>query len=200
VETALTNNGNLDHRHHISHIQLFDPEEIPRFRELGVVANFQPLWATADPYITDLTLPFIGPDRGRWLYPIGSLFSSGAVVAFGSDWDVSTANPLAEIEVALTRRGVSNEEWDVFIPEERIKLHDALAAFTINAAYVNHLEDRTGSIEVGKLADLIVVDRNLFAIEPAEISESRVLLTLLGGESVHGDLTSIGAQIGRGDH
>ena len=75
----------------------------------------------------------------------------------------------------------------------------ALAAFTINAAYVNHLEDRTGSIEVGKLADLIVVDRNLFAIEPAEISESQVLLTLLGGEPVHGDLTSIGAQMGRDD-
>jgi len=200
LETALSENGNLDHRHHISHIELFDPEDIPRFRELGVVANFQPLWATADPYITDLTLPFIGPDRGRWLYPIGSLFGSGAVVAFGSDWDVSSANPLAEIEVSLTRKGFSDEDWDVFIPEERIQLQDALAAFTINAAYVNHLEDRTGSIEVGKLADLIVIDRNLFAIEPAEISESRVLLTLLGGEPVYGDLTSIGAQMSRGDH
>jgi predicted amidohydrolase YtcJ len=199
VEAAQTSNGKRDHRHHISHIQLFDPEDIPRFRELGVVANFQPLWATADPYITDLTLPFIGPERGRWLYPIGSLFSSGAVVAFGSDWDVSTPNPLEEIEVALTRRGATDEDWDVFIPEERIQLHDALAAFTINAAYVNHLEDQTGSIEVGKLADLVVVDRNLFAIEPTEISDARVLLTLLGGEPVHGDFGSIGAQRGSGD-
>jgi predicted amidohydrolase YtcJ len=198
VESARIANGNLDHRHHISHIQLFDPEDIPRFRELGVVANFQPIWSTADPYITDLTLPFIGPERGRWLYPIGSLFSSGAVVAFGSDWDVSTPNPLAEIEVALTRKGISNEGWDAFIPEERIQLHEALAAFTINAAYVNHLEDRTGSIEVGKLADLIVIDRNLFAIKPSEISKSRVLLTLLGGEPVHGDLAPIGAQTGSG--
>ena len=193
VESARTHNGNLDHRHHISHIELFDPKDIPRFRELGVIANFQPLWATADPYITELTLPFIGPDRGRWLYPIESLYSSGAVVAFGSDWDVSTANPLEEIEVAVTRRGASGEGWDAFIPEERIELRDALAAFTINAAYVNHLEDRTGSIEVGKLADLVVVDRNLFAIEPAEISESRVILTLLGGKPVYGDLMSIGA-------
>jgi len=194
VEFARIANGSLDHRHHISHLQLFDPEDIARFRELDVVANFQPLWATADPYITDLTLPFIGPERGRWLYPIGSLFSSGAVVAFGSDWDVSTANPLEEIEVALTRTGVSDEGWDVFIPEERIRLHDALAAFTINAAYVNHLDDRTGSIEVGKLADLVVIDRNLFAIQPAEISESRVLLTLLAGKPVHGDLVAVGAQ------
>jgi len=194
VEEARKANGDLDHRHHISHIELFDPEDIPRFRELGVVANFQPLWATADPYITELTLPFIGPERGRWLYPIGSVFRSGAVVAFGSDWDVSTANPLEEIEVALTRMGPSDEGWEVFIPEERIGLQDALAAFTIDAAYVNHLEDRTGSIEVGKLADLVVLDRNLFAIEPAEISNARVLLTLLGGKPVYGDFQSIGAK------
>jgi predicted amidohydrolase YtcJ len=194
VESARIANGSLDHRHHISHIELFAPEDIARFRELDIVANFQPLWATADPYITELTLPFIGPERGRWLYPIGSLFRSGAVVAFGSDWDVSTANPLEEIEVAVTRKGPGDEEWDVFIPEERIALHDAIAAFTINSAYVNHLEDRTGSIEVGKLADLIVIDRNLFAIEPAEISESRVTLTLVGGEVVHGDLLSTFAQ------
>ncbi|MDX1390681.1 MAG: amidohydrolase family protein, partial [Acidobacteriota bacterium] len=179
VEAARAANGNLDNRHHISHIELFDPADIPRFRELDVIANFQPLWAYADPYITELTLPFIGPERGRWIYPIGSLFRSGAVVAFGSDWDVSTPNPLEEIEVALTRRGTADEEWDVFIPEERIELHDALAAFTINAAYVNHLEEQTGSIEVGKLADLVVIDRNLFAVEPSEISEAHVLVTLL---------------------
>ncbi len=198
VERAQQLNGGRHNRHHISHIELFDPDDIPRFRELGVVANFQPLWATADPYITDLTLPFIGPERGRWLYPIGSVLRSGAVVAFGSDWDVSTANPLEQIEVALTRRGPGDEDWDVFIPEERIGLHDALAAFTINAAYVNHLEDRTGSIEVGKLADLVVIDRNLFAIEPAEISNARVLLTLIGGEPVYGDPGSIGARMRRG--
>jgi len=194
VERARIANGDLDHRHHISHIELIHPDDIPRFRELGVVANFQPLWAFDGPYITDLTLPFIGQQRGRWLYAIGSLFDSGAVVAFGSDWDVSSANPLEEIEVALTRRGPSGEKGDVFIPEERIELRDALAAFTINAAYVNHLEAETGSIEAGKLADLIVIDRNLFEIEPAEISEARVLLTLLGGEPVYGDLDSISAR------
>ncbi len=188
VEAARKKNGNRGNRHHISHIQLFHPTDIPRFRELDVVANFQPLWALADEYITDMTIPFLGPERSRWLYPIGSLVDSGAVVAFGSDWSVSTANPFEEIEVALTRMGPKGETTEPFLPEERIDLPTALAAFTINAAYVNSLEKETGSIEIGKFADLIVVDRNLFSIEPSEISESKVLLTLLEGAPVHGDL------------
>jgi predicted amidohydrolase YtcJ len=189
IEAARKSNGDRGNRHHICHLQLFDPADIPRFRELGVVANFQPLWAYADEYITDLTIPFLGPERSRWLYPIGSLLRSGAVVAFGSDWSVSSPNPLEEIEVALTRMGSEGETETPFLPEERIDLPSALAAFTINAAYVNGMEDRTGSIEVGKLADLIVLDRNPFEVEPAEISEITVLLTLLGGEPVHGDLS-----------
>jgi hypothetical protein len=193
IEAARAANGNRDNRHHISHLELIDPQDIPRFRELGAVANFQPFWATSDPYITELTMPYVGPERGRWLYPIESVFRSGGVVAFGSDWSVSTANPLPQIEVAITRRGAAEEDWETFIPEERVDLHDALAAFTINAAYVNHLEDETGSIEVGKLADLVVLDRNLFEIDPAEISEAEVLLTLSGGEAVYGDLSSLEA-------
>jgi hypothetical protein len=194
VETARLANGTSDGRHHISHIQLFDPDDIPRFRELDVVANFQPAWAYADAAITELTIPFIGPERARWNYPIGSVLRSGAVVAFGSDWSVSTPNPLEEIQVAVTRKGTEGGEWEVFIPEERIDLHDALAAFTINAAYVNHQEDRTGSIEVGKLADLVVLDRNLFEVEPSEISQAQVVLTLLGGKPVHGDLATLEAR------
>ncbi len=186
VEAARTSNGFRGNRHHISHIELFDPADIPRFRELGVVANFQPLWAFADEYITDLTLPFLGPERSRWIYPIRSLQDSGAVVAFGSDWNVSSANPFEEMEVAVTRMGPDGETDTPFLPGERIDLASALAAFTINAAYVNGLEDRTGSIEVGKLADLIVVDRNPFEVAPSELSELRVELTLLEGEAVHG--------------
>jgi predicted amidohydrolase YtcJ len=189
VEAARKSNGDRGNRHHICHLQLFDPPDIPRFRELGVAANFQPLWAYADEYITDLTIPFLGPERSRWLYPIGSLLRSGAVVAFGSDWSVSSPNPFEEIEVALTRMGSEGETETPFLPEERIDLPSALAAFTINAAYVNGMEDRTGSIEVGKLADLIVLERNPFEVEPAEISEITVLLTLLGGQPVHGDLS-----------
>ena len=189
IEAARTRNGDRGNRHHISHIELFDPADIPRFRQLDVVANFQPLWAYADEYITDLTIPFLGPERSRWIYPIGSLFDSGAVVAFGSDWNVSSANPFEEMEVAVTRMGPNGETDVPFLPSERIDVASALAAFTINAAYVNGLDDRTGSIEVGKLADLIVVDQNPFAVPPSELSELRVLLTLLEGEPVHGDLS-----------
>jgi predicted amidohydrolase YtcJ len=192
VEAARRANGARDSRHHMSHIELFHPSDIARFRALGAIANFQPLWAYADPYMTDLTLPFLEPERQRWLYPIASVLKSGAVVAFGSDWSVTSANPLEEIEVAVTRMGAHGETKAPFIPEERIDLRDAIAAFTLNAAYVNFQEDRTGSIEEGKLADLVVLDRNLFAIPPEQISEVKVLLTLFGGRPVHGD-TSLGA-------
>ncbi|TFG94817.1 MAG: amidohydrolase [Myxococcales bacterium] len=188
VEAARTQNGERANRHHISHLQLFDPVDIGRFRELGVVANFQPLWAYADGYITDLTIPFLGPERSRWLYPIGSLVRSGAIVAFGSDWSVSSANPFEAMEVAITRMGPDGESDAPFLPGERIDLPTALAAFTIKAAYVNGIDDATGSIEVGKLADLIVLDRNPFEVPPAEISEIEVLLTLFAGAPVHGDL------------
>jgi len=192
VEAARDTNGVRDSRHHISHIQLFHPDDIPRFRQLGVVANFQPLWAYSDPYITELALPFLYPGAARWNYPIGSLVRSGAVVAFGSDWSVSSANPLEEMEVAVTRMNADGSNTEPFVPEERIDLRDAIAAFTINAAYVNFQEDSTGSLEPGKLADLIVIDRNLFEIDPTELSEAKVLLTLLDGQPVHGDLESLG--------
>lgn len=189
VEAARSANGALGHRHHIAHLELIDPQDIPRFQALDVVANFQPLWAYADDYITDLTIPFIGPKRARWIYPIASVLHTGAVVAFGSDWSVSSANPFEQIETAVTRMGALGETETPFISEERIDLAPAIAAFTINAAYVNHLEAQTGSIEVGKSADLVVLDRNLFRIDPTALSDTRVLLTLLEGEPVYGDLS-----------
>jgi len=191
VEAARRANGNLGHRHHIAHLELIDPADIQRFRELGVTANFQPLWAYADPYITELTIPFIDPERSRWLYPIGSVYRSGAVLAFGSDWSVSSANPFEQIETAVTRMGALGETTTPFLPAERIDLPEAIAAFTTNAAYVNRSDSETGSIEVDKLADLIVLDRNLFAIPPDEISETKVLLTLFEGRVVHGDLEAL---------
>ncbi len=187
VEAARDANGERGNRHHVSHLEIIDPADIPRFRELGVAANFQPLWAYADEYITELTIPFIGPERSRRLYPIGSVYRSGALLAFGSDWSVSTANPFPQLEVAVTRRNPDDAGDAAFLPEQRIALPEAIAAFTINAAWVNGLETETGSVEVGKAADLIVLDRNLFEIEPSALSETRVLLTLLGGEAVHGD-------------
>ena len=191
IEAARKANGDLGHRHHIAHLEVIQPADVPRFRELGVTANFQPLWAFADPYITDLTLPFMGKERAQWIYPIRSLERSGAVVAFGSDWSVSSANPMEEIEVAVTRMGPFGETKTPFLPSERIDLPEAIAAFTINAAYVNRHETETGSIEVGKLADLAILDRNLFDIPAGEISDAKVLITLFEGKAVHGDLGTL---------
>jgi hypothetical protein len=190
VEVAIAANGRRDARHHIAHLQLIHPLDIPRFGELGVVANFQPYWASPDESLTELFLPFIQHETARWIYPIGSVQRSGAVVAFGSDWNVTSPNPLLGIETAVTRADPYDEIPGVLLPDERIDLHDALAAYTIHNAYLNHQEDRTGSIEVGKLADLVVLDRNLFEIEASEIADAKVLLTLLGGEPVYGNLDS----------
>ncbi len=187
VEHARNVNGPLGNRHHISHLQVIHPDDIPRFAALDVVANFQPLWANADEYVTEMNVPDLGEERVGWMYPILSIEKTGATVAFGSDWSVSTANPYAEMETAITHLGAFDEPYPEFIPEERISLQSAIEAFTINAAFVNKQEKETGSIEVGKLADLIVLDQNLFDIAPSKISDTKVLLTLFGGKPVLGD-------------
>jgi len=191
VESARTANGDQGHRHHISHIQLIHPDDQPRFRKLGVVANFQPLWAYADDYITELTLPFVSRETAKYLYPIASMEKNGAVIAFGSDWSVSSANPFEEMETAITRMDALSEAKAPWMPEERLFLPEALAAFTINAAYTNRDEKNSGSLEVGKRANLAVLDRNLFEIAPTEMSDTKVLVTLFEGNPVHGDLGAL---------
>ncbi len=191
VKAARLENGARGNRHHVSHLQIIDPADIPRFKELDVVANFQPLWAYADKYITELTIPFIGEERTRWMYPIRSVEDAGGMIAFGSDWSVSSANPFQQIETAVTRQAATGDPEEVFIPGERISLETAIAAFTINAAFVNKHEQDTGSVEVGKFGDLIVLDQNLFEIAPADISNTRAVLTLLEGEVVHGSLVEL---------
>ncbi len=180
-------NGPKDLRHHIAHLELIDPADIPRFKALGAVANFQPLWAYADPYITKLTLPILGPARSRWLYPIASVLRTGAVVAGGSDWPVSSANPLEAIQVAVTRRGPADPPGPAWIPEETADLASMIAAYTANGAYLSHEEGVRGSIAAGRLADLVVLDRNLFKIAASEIHAARVLLTLFGGKEIFRD-------------
>ena len=178
----------------LAHIELFDPADLPRFRREGVIASAQPLWAQADEYITDLTEPALGPARSRWLYPLGTLLASGAIVAGGSDWSVSSLNPLEGIQVALTRRAPEAPAGPAWLPQEQARLPEMLAAYTIGSAFAARLERETGSLEVGKLADVIVLDRNLFELAPTEIHKARVLLTLLGGRTVYRDSTALRAE------
>ena len=191
IEEAFYENGPLGNRHHISHLQVIHPDDIPRFGEIDAIANFQPLWIGYSDYIRELNVPAIGAERVSWMYPIRSVMASGGKVAFGSDWSVSTANPFEQIEVAVTHGSIDDASEPPFIPEERIDLEPAIVAFTINAAYLNKHDDRTGSIEVGKLADLVVTDQNLFDIDPTEISETKVLLTLFAGRPVYGDMDAL---------
>ncbi len=184
LEAAEKANGRRDARHHIAHIELIEPPDIPRFRRLGVVANFQPFWANGDKYITEMTEPTLGPERSRWLYPIASVIAAGAVTAFGSDWSVSSMNPLDGIEVAVTHREPSKGPGPAWLPQEQISLPEAIAGYTIRGAYLDFTEKETGSIEVGKAADLIVLDKNLFEIPPSRIHEAKVLWTLLEGKEV----------------
>lgn len=173
-----------DLRHTITHLELIDPADLPRFRRLGVVANFQARWANGDEYLTRLTEPALGPERSRWLYPIASLVRTGALVSGGSDWSVSSLDPLEAIEVGITHREPGDTLSPPWHPAERVDLATMLALYTINAAWQLHLERETGSIEEGKRADLIVLDRNLFEIPAGQIHRARVMRTLLEGRTV----------------
>ncbi|HEY9868890.1 MAG TPA: amidohydrolase [Candidatus Obscuribacterales bacterium] len=186
-EAAQRANGRRDARHHIAHLQLVHPDDLPRFRQLGIIANFQPYWCQRDDYVARLTEPKLGPERSKRLYPIRSMVKTGALIAAGSDWPVSSMNPLDAIQVAVTRRDLESESGEPWLPDEVVDLPTILAAYTINGAYVNWQENDTGSIETGKAADLIVIDRNLFAIPAHEIHKCRVLLTLLAGKEVFRD-------------
>jgi predicted amidohydrolase YtcJ len=188
IEAARHANGWTDGRHHLAHVQLVHPDDLPRFRAQGVIANAQMLWAAHDPQMDELTIPFLGPERSSWQYPFGSLAASGATLCAGSDWPVSTPDPLQQMHVGVHRApppgyvyGVSSDE--PFLPDERLTLAQAIRAFTMGSAYVNHLDDDTGSLEVGKLADLVVLSEDLFALDSP--TDARVLLTLVGGSTVY---------------
>jgi predicted amidohydrolase YtcJ len=186
-QAAAEANGRRDSRHQIAHLQFVHPDDRSRFRRLGVVANAQPFWACLDGYMRELTLPFLDPERTGWQYPWASLRRAGAVLAFGSDWTVSTANPLLELEVAVNRVAPDDRGGEPFLPQERLDLPAALDAFTIGSAYALRLEAETGSIQPGKLADLAVLDRDPFDPAAGPVGDARVLATLVEGEPVHTD-------------
>ncbi|HKH88609.1 MAG TPA: amidohydrolase, partial [Acidimicrobiales bacterium] len=195
VESARAANGPSGLRHHVAHLQVVHLDDVERFAGLGVVANFQPLWACGDEQMMELTVPFLGPERSALQYPIGSLQSRSVPIAFGSDWPVSTPNPFAEMHVAVTRVAPAGARFGAdpgsvdeapFLPDERIDLASAVRAFTLGSAYVNHLEAETGSIEPGKRADLAVIDRNLFEVDELDggVAAAQVIVTMVEGEVV----------------
>jgi len=186
---ARRHNGPRDARPIITHLELVDSSDIPRFAELGVVASFQSLWAYRDSYIRDLTEPVLGPARSRWLYPIGSLARAGAHLAGASDWSVSSMNPLEAIQVAVTRRDPEAPPGPAWLPEQTVTLAEMLGAYTLGGAWAAHEEATNGTLEPGKDADLIVLDRNLYRIPITEVHAARVLLTLLDGRVVFRDST-----------
>jgi predicted amidohydrolase YtcJ len=180
-------NGHTDTRPHIAHLQVIQPADVPRFGTLGAAATMQALWAYHEPQMDELTIPFLGPERTAWQYPFGSLQATGAQLAAGSDWPVTTANPFHALQVAVTRLpppGEGSGAEEPFLPVQRLDLATAFDAYTIGSAYVNRAEQETGSIEAGKLADLVVVDRDPFAGSDSEIGSVRVLATYVDGAPV----------------
>ncbi len=185
VEAARTANGMTDTRPHLAHLQLVDPADWPRFGALGAGANIQPLWARNEAQMTELTLPFLPPERHAVQYPFRSLQRAGARLVGGSDWTVSTPDVMQQVEVAVRRIDPDHRDNVVFLPDERLDLASALRAYTMGGAWANHLDDVTGSIEVGKLADLVVLDRDLAGEREDRIGDARVGLTLIEGQTVY---------------
>ncbi len=181
IEHAREVNGWRDTRPHLAHLQIVDPEDVPRFRKLGATANAQPLWAVAEEAMTELTIPFIGPERATRQYPWRSLLDAGATLAMGSDWPVTTADVMAQIGVAVSR--MTEDTHEAFLPEQRVGVLDALAAFTSGSAYVNHIDHTTGTIEVGKRADLVLLGAD--PLDTEAIAGIEVDMTMVGGEVVY---------------
>ena len=182
-EYSRRQNGAGDGRDQIAHLELVDPADFARFKSLGVIANLQLLWAERDPYIVNATLPYIGPERSKYLYPARSLRDAGALIAGGSDWNVSSFDAFEAMEHAITRAQARGKP--PLLPEQSITIQDMVDAYTINAAFALKQEHTTGSLEPGKRADLIVIDRDVFSIDPAELHSTRVLSTYLDGREVY---------------
>jgi len=186
-EAARKANGDRNNRHQICHLQMIDPVDAPRFGELNVMATFQPYWAYEDSY-KPFVRKILGNERTeRTNYLLGSVHRSGGRLVGGSDWFVTSLNPLDAISVGVRRMDptLADGEGPVFNASECVALDTMIAAYTINGAYANHRENQLGSIEVGKLADLIVLDKNLFEVPEADIAKVKVQLTLLEGEEVY---------------
>ena len=184
-ENAAKANHTSDRRHRIEHIETISAEDIPRFAKLGVIASMQPLHAYPDADTLEVWLKSAGPDRASRAWPWHSISAAGGRLAFGSDWNVVTLNPLEGLQNAVTRQTVEGKPEGGWIPKERISLAQAVEAYTIGAAFAGHREKTEGSIETDKLADLIIVSQNIFEIDPHKIKDTKVVLTMVGGRVVY---------------
>ena len=168
-------------RHHIAHLQLIHPDDVPRFAELGVSANMQMLWASLDEQMRELTIPFLGAERATWQYPFGRLHATGAHLGAGSDWPVSTANPLEAIHVGVNRASAGDPE--PFLPEQALSLETAFAAYTSGSARLNGRTE-AGVLRPGAVADVVTLDRDPFVEPVTEICSARVTSTWIDGVRV----------------
>ncbi len=188
VEAARRASGGQGGRHHLAHLQVIHPDDIPRFSRLSATANIQPLWATHEPQMDDLTIPFLGERRSAWQYPFRSLRNAGSQLCAGSDWPVSSPNPLWGAHVAVNRSlpaDAGGHGRDPFLPQQRLDLAAILAAYTAGSARVNGLDAVTGSIRKGLDADFAVVDADLRHIGDHEICRAAVTATWVRGERVY---------------
>ena len=188
IEAARTANPGSGLRHHLAHLQLIHPDDIPRFARLGATANIQALWATHEPQMDELTIPFLGERRSGWQYPFASLLKSGAPMCAGSDWSVSSPNPLWAAHVAVNRsipERPGTSPGDPFLPEQAISRKAMLAAYTSGSARINGLENETGSVRPGLDADFAIVDADLAHLPDGEIWQASVTTTWIRGEAVY---------------
>jgi predicted amidohydrolase YtcJ len=184
VAAARAANGD-GQRHHLAHLQVVHPDDVGRFAQLGATANIQALWAAHEPQMDELTIPFLGERRSAWQYPFRSLHDSGAALCGGSDWPVSSPNPLWAAHVAVNRvvpdgHGRGND--DPFLPEQQLDLTTFLSAYTSGSARINGLESTAGAVRAGLDADFAVVDADLSRIDRHEIGQAAVQQTWIRGE------------------
>jgi predicted amidohydrolase YtcJ len=184
-QNAAAVNHTQDARPRIEHIETISAQDIDRFGKLGVIASMQPLHSYPDEDTLDIWARNIGPERAKRAWVWRSIEDKGGALAFGSDWPVVTLNPWRGVQTALTRQTDEGKPEYGFVPQQRLSLDDTLRGYTIGAAFAGHREKSEGSIEAGKLADFIIIDRNLFLIEPTEIGKTEVLLTMVGGKVVY---------------
>jgi predicted amidohydrolase YtcJ len=185
LELARNLNGVWDSRHSVTHLHLVDCSDIKRFKELEIVGLPQPFWFKVDEYYHELALPYLGKERADRQYPMQSFIDAGVVMASASDFPVTIPfDPLIAIQTGITRCSIKDDFEDILWPEERTNLEDMIVSYTYNGAYANYLENEVGSLEVGKKADLIVLDKNLFDLPPEEIIQTKVLMTMIDGVEV----------------